>query len=774
MHSIDTQSNIKKTACILCSINCGIEVTTGGKDGRELLKIKGDKENPSSEGYVCNKASRLNHYQMGNDRIDTPLRRRADGSYEKIDWTTAIKEVAAGLNLVKTKYGGEKIVFLGGGGQGNHLGGMYNNGLQKVLGIRYRSNALAQEKTGEFWVNGKMFGAPPHGGFEDAEVSVFLGKNPWHTHGFPQSRKVLKEIAKDPTRSMVVLDPCLTATAKLADYHLQLKPGGDAWALSAIIAVIIQEGLEDREFIENHTDGFEQIKNHFDSLSVSDYAEIAGLSEEQIRDTARRIATASSVAIFEDLGVQQNINSTLVSYLQKMMFVITGNFAKKGTANIAIPLLLITDAGKGDVASGAMGKSKSHKHSPVLGSRVITGLLPCNEIPDEILTDHPDRFRAAIIESSNPVHSYANSERMREAMQALEFSVVIDIAMTETAREADYILPAASAYEKFECVFFQLDFPKNTFHIRHPVVEPLAGTLIEPEIHTRLIEALGGFNSTHVTILKTAAKLGRKAFAAAFQTMIAKNPKLYAVAPSLLYRTLGTTLKSDQGNGDAASTAVFWPLAHQFVRKHPEAVARAGYAGSAWKAGEKLFNDLITKKSGIVFTDSGDDYSDSWNRMNYADKRIRLHLEELFPQLCSLDSSLLTPSTEYPFLLTAGQRRGETSNTIIRDSSWDKKGRAASLYINPKDAEGLSLQSGDNVKITTKAGTAKTYVDVTDHQPVGFVSLPNGLGLDYLDKDGREVRVGIAPNELTSTQDKDFFAGTPWHKRVPARLEKIA
>ncbi len=770
MSKTSKNSDFKKTACVLCSVNCGLEVQTGGESGRELIKIRGDKENPSSEGYVCNKASRLNHYQMGADRLDSPMRRKADGSYEKVDWETAIKEVATGLDSLKTKYGGDKIVFLGGGGQGNHLGGMYSNGLQKVLGVKYRSNALAQEKTGEFWVNGKMFGAPPHGGFEHAEVSVFLGKNPWHTHGFPQTRKVLREIAKDPLRSMVVIDPCLTATAKLADIHLQLRPGGDAWALSAIIACIVQEGLEDKSFIDEHTSDFEEIKHHFMSLSVEDYSELAGLDPEMLIQTARRIAGASSVAIFEDLGVQQNINSTLVSYLKKILFVITGNFAKKGTANIAVPLMLVTDAGKGDVSSGSLGKPKPTRVSPVLGSRVITGLLPCNEIPDEILNDHPDRFRGAIIESSNPVHSYANSDRMREAMRALEFSVVIDIAMTETAREASYVLPAASAYEKFECVFFQLDFPKNTFHVRHPVVEALPGTLTEPEIHTRLIEELGGITSTHVTLLKTAAKLGRKAYAAAFSAMLAKNPKLFAVAPSLLYRTLGTTLNG----GKSAVTAVFWPLAHQFVKKHPDSAARAGYSGAPWKAGEMLFDDLISKKSGIVFTDSGNDYTDSWKRMNYADKRIRLHLPELFPRLANLDTDLLLGNDEFPFILTAGQRRGETSNTIIRDASWDKKGKVASLYISPADAEELDVENGDTVKITTKAGSAKTYVDVTDHQPSGFISLPNGLGLDYVDLSGNQVTVGVSPNQLTRSEDKDFFAGTPWHKRVPARLEKIA
>ena len=96
-------------------------------------------------------------------------------------------------------------------------------------------------------------------------------------------------------------------------------------------------------------------------------------------------------------------------------------------------------------------------------------------IPDEILTDHPDRFRAMLVESGNPAHSLSDSHRMREALRALDLVVVIDVALTETAREADYVLPAASQYEKWECTFFNLEFPRNVFHLRRPLFEPAAG-----------------------------------------------------------------------------------------------------------------------------------------------------------------------------------------------------------------------------------------------------------------------------------------------------------
>jgi anaerobic selenocysteine-containing dehydrogenase len=167
-----------KTACILCSLNCGLEVQVRGPDGRHITRIKGDKDHPISQGYLCEKAQRLNFYQSAGDRLNALLRRRTDGSFESIDWDTAIREVAAKLADIKARYCGDKVFYFGGGGQGNHLGGSYGAATLAAVGTRYRSNALTQEKTGEFWVNGKMIGAGTHGDFEHCEV-----RPRWRKHG---------------------------------------------------------------------------------------------------------------------------------------------------------------------------------------------------------------------------------------------------------------------------------------------------------------------------------------------------------------------------------------------------------------------------------------------------------------------------------------------------------------------------------------------------------------------------------------------------------------
>ena len=469
----------KQTACILCECNCGVEVQLGGDNGRHIVRTRGDEAHPASRGYLCQKASRLDHYQNGPDRITQPLRRRDDGSFEAIDWDTAIREVAARFAALRERHSGASIFYYGGGGQGNHLPGAYAAATRRALGSRYRSNALAQEKTGEFWVNGRLFGNGVRADFEHCEVAVFLGKNPWQSHGIPRARITLREIARDPARTLIVIDPVRTETAELADIHLQPRPGTDAWLLHAMLGVLWQEGLTDAGWIAARTTGIESLAERLAAIPVATACAACGIAEEQVRLATRRIAAAGSVACFEDLGVQMNRHSTLVSYLEKLLWLLTGNFAKRGAQYIPAAI------------QSLFGSGASSQRSPVAGAPIISGLVPCNVIAEEILSDHPDRYRGMLIESANPAHSLAESARFREALRALDTVVVIDVAMTETARLAHYVLPAATQYEKWEATFFNFEFPRNYFHLRRPLFDAPAGALPEAEIHARLVEALG-------------------------------------------------------------------------------------------------------------------------------------------------------------------------------------------------------------------------------------------------------------------------------------------
>lgn len=744
-----------KTACVLCSNNCGVEVRL---DERTITRVRGNKAHVSSKGYTCEKALRIDHYQNARSRLTSPMKRLPDGTYVEVDWDTAIAEVASAFQQVIAERGSDKIMYYGGGGQGNHLCGAYGSATRKALGATRRSNALAQEKTGEAWVEGRMFGAHTHGEFHEAEVSVFLGKNPWHSHGFDESRRVLKEISNDDGRSMIVIDPRRTETADLADYWLAVKPGTDAFLLSAIGAVLVEEQLLAADWLAKNAVGVTEAVETFAAVPIADYAERCGIAEDKIRDVARRLARAKSVSVYEDLGIEMAPHSTLVSYLQRAIWVLLGSFGKPGAMTTHTSLASLF----------SYGASGSEPTDPVTGGYIISGLVPCNEIADGILSDSPERTRAMFIESANPVHSLADSQKFREAMRAVDFSVVIDVAMTETALEADYVLPAASQYEKVETTFFNMGFPENRFCLRPPILAPLEGTLPEPEIHSRLVQALGLVDLDDIAPLRAAAEQGLDVFAEAFMDAAMTKPELAAVGAIVLYESLGRTLPAGM-----EGAAALWFSAQQVAMRHPEQVRAAGHAGDGPALGSALFEAMISNPDGVAFTRH--DHHEAWDLLKTPDQKINVAIPEMLDAIAELPQAVTDyTSADFPFVLSAGERRSFTANTIMRDPAWRKKDPEGALRLSPADAAGLGVDSGDRVRVTTPGGTAVAVAEVNDTMMDGHVALPNGLGLGYSPAGGDAELTGVAPNELTTTDWRDPIAGTPWHKHVPAKLEPVA
>ncbi|MBK7862975.1 MAG: molybdopterin-dependent oxidoreductase [Archangiaceae bacterium] len=734
----------KTTACILCECNCGLEVQLGGEQNRHLVKLRGDDAHPASQGYACEKAHRLDHYQHGPDRITTPLRRKSDGTFEAIDWPTAIREVSARLARVRDTHGGDTIFYYGGGGQGNHLPGAYATATRRALGSRYRSSALAQEKTGEFWVGDRMMGTVTRADFEHCEVALFLGKNPWHSHSIPRARVTLKAIARDPNRTLIVVDPRRTETAELADLHLQVKPGTDAWLLAALVRVLLEEGLVATGFVAAHTEGLDEVRAAFEQVKVAECCAACGVGEALVREAARVMAKAKSMASFEDLGVQMNLHSTLVSYLHHLLVALTGNVGRPGSHYVPTPLVSL------------FGGASSRK-SPVAGARIIAGMTPCNAIADEILTEHPKRYRAMIIEAANPAHSLAESPRFREALRALDTVVVIDVAMTESAREAHYVLPASTQFEKAEATFFNFDFPENVFQLRPRLLEPLPGPLPEAEIHARLCEALGEVTEADYAPLRAAATEGLVAYASKLLELTMTEPRLSAQAPVLLYRTLPLPEAQKEG-------AVLLGLAAKAAMEHPEALKRAGFGGEPIEAATALFTAMLEKPSGLVFA------IDTWEDLRARLPTIQLALPDLLEELGqALRAGPQRPDAAFPFVLSAGERRSFTANTIMRDAAWRKTDGAGALRISPDDAQRLGVATGDRVRVTTRAGSREVLAEVSETMQRGHVSLPNGLGTRLADGSAP----GVAPNELTRAADCDPWVGTPWHKHVAANVERV-
>ena len=714
----------------------------------------------------CEKALRLDHYQNDPHRLQTPLRRRPDGTFEAIDWDTAIAEIADRFRTVIDEHGGDKILFYGGGGQGNHLGGGYGSATRaRTRHPLHVERASPRRRPAEFWVDGQLFGRSrchTTGDYHHAEVSVFWGKNPWQSHGFPQARRVLKEIAADPGRKLIVVDPRRTESADLADLHLRPRPGGDAHLLGALLACLVADGHLATRWLTDHTAGLDELLPHLERIDIPTYCERAGVPEADVREAARLIGSANGgVSIFEDLGIQQAPHSTLNSYLEKLVVLLTGNFGVPGGMNLHTRFASLGGGGGGGVGGGPA--------TPVTGHRLVTGLVPCNIVPDEILTDHPDRFRALLVESGNPVHSIADSARMREALRALDLVVVIDIALTETAREADYVLPASSQFEKWECTFFNLEFPRNDFQLRRPVLEPLEGTLPEYEIHARLCRALGAYTDADLEPLRAPAAESRAAFTTAFLTLGMERPELARLAPVLLYETLGPTLRTPDGGDAAVGGRGVGPRPAMRPR-----VSRFDPPGRDRHRRRTARRRPLRRRARLAL------------RAHVHGRRLRRD-----------DAAHRTPRRADPARhptapgrVRDARRRGcrrwtvPTSRSCSPPANGDHRPPTRSTATRRGARRTRSEPSGSRRTTPTGSGSATVaehasrrseasplaVVEVTDTMRDGHISLPNGFGLGPA---GSSDAVGVAPNELTATEDRDWFAGTPHHKHVRARIEPV-
>ncbi len=757
--SIDSESSThqwQSTACILCPLNCGLEVQV---ENGHLKKIRGDKDHPISRGYLCQKASRLDFYQNARSRLTAPLKRQPDGTFEQISWGVAINEVASKLKHLRDTFGGHSLAYYGGGGQGNHLGGAHASTLRAAMGTRFIYSSLAQEKTGGFWVNGKMFGKQtchPAEDVEKADFVLFIGTNPWQAHGFPRARKVLNEISRDSNRTMVVIDPRQTETAEKADYFLQVRPGTDAFLMLAMLGTIVREGLENRTFLERRTTGWEELKPHLESIDVEDFACRSGVDSESIRQVARGLARAERGCVRTDLGLEHSLHSTLNTYLSKLLFLVTGQFGKPGTVNLHSFLAPLIGHSPNPGAGG--------RRTRVTGMREIAKLYPPNILPDEIVTDHPERIRGLVVDSSNPLMTAADTQAYREAFERLEVLVVIDVAMTETAQKADYVLPAPTQFEKWEATFFNFEFPSNFFHLRRPVLERPADTLSEPEIYHRIATAMGEL-PRNFPLLRAVAKLDRalpraRLFPLALKAALALRPRLKRYLPTVLYETLGAALPED-----ANSAAVVWAACQFFARKHGDAVRRTGIVDRGAGLGEALFERILDSPSGALISTHTEEEMWSWIRHN--DGRIRLVIPEMIAEMNVLKAERLA-SLEFPLILLAGERRAFNANTIIREQDWRRRDAEGALKMSAADAEAIGLADGQTALCESSRGAVEVRVLITDELQPGVVSMPHGYGIV---EDG--VKHGPAVNELTASDHCDDLAKTPFHKNVPVRVRPV-
>jgi anaerobic selenocysteine-containing dehydrogenase len=741
-------SEWKKTSCILCGQNCGLEVIT---EGRKIIKVRADRENPRSQGYLCRKGANIAYFQNNPERLRFPLK-RVGSRFERASWDQALDEIAAKLREIVQTHGPRSIAYMGGGGQGCHFEAAFGVRFLQGLGSKNHYSALAQELTGFFWVNGKAFGRQYMHSFPDIQGSdllVFWGANPMVSHDVPNAPVVLRNKKKDSGFLLAVVDPRVTETAKLADIHLRLRPGTDALLFKAMIRILLTEGLVAKDYLAARVDGFEAIRGWFDDVDVEYNCWVCGLEINAVREFTRLFATRKT-AMRSDLGILMGRHSTLSSYLELILLTLTGRIGVQG-GNVFLGHLM-------PMGSHTPEEDPNTWRTAMTNIPLIMGVFPPNVLPEEIDNDHPQRIRSLIVSGSNPLRSYADTSAYEKAFAKLDLLVTIEVAMSETAVLSHYVLPAKSAYEKWDGTFFQWHYPDYYFDMRRPVIEADGEQVEEATIFTRLAEKLGMIPDYPLNLRELAGD--RPRFGVALMEYIRSNPKAEPWLPYILAKTVGEELGSK-------NLATLWGLLARFPMMHPEDVTRAGYQVGPM-TGEEIFRKILNTPGGVKI--GVVDTKNNLFLLKTPDKKIHIHFPEMeswIKEVTPAAEEVRLVNKDYPMVLMAGNHMEMVANSIMRDPAWNEGRRPCTMRIHPDDAKELGIADGEKVFIETEAGSATGEVEITDSSHRGQVVVPHGFGLTH-----QGEIYGVNVNRLAPAKHRDRLAATPLHRYIPCRVRK--
>ena len=738
-----------KTGCVLCAQNCGLEVLV---ENNRMTKVKPDKSNPRSQGYACRKGLRVLYHQYPEDRLTQPLKRVGD-SFEPVSWDRALGEIAAKMRELVDRHGPRCMAYMGGSAQGGHMEAAFGLSVLRAMGSQYFYSSAGQEFCGSWWVTGRVFGKQYNIAGPDehkSEMLVAWGWNGMQSHQMPRAPKVLAEFSRDPNRLLVAIDPRKSETAALADIHIPVRPGADALLMKAMIAIILSEGWEAGEYLDQNVEGWDRIKSWFTDFDAKSAVRVCQVDYEQVRELCR-LMTTRRWSVHTDLGIYMGRHSTLNSYFVHILGAACGIFGVRG-GNV-IPGMVMPMGFHADERDPKTWRTVTTNLPPA-----AAGSFPAAAMPEEILSEHPDRLRAVHVSACNPLRAYPDTAAYENAFGKLDLLVVNDMVMSETARLAHYVLPCRTYYESWDATFFPWTYPDVYFQLRRPIVDPPAQCLEAAQIHTLLAEKLGLIPEIPDG-LQQAAGGNRLNFGANLMQWAGTEPGAMTGMPFVLAKTLGR-------EWDSAAKAGLWGLLMTAPKMFRENAARAGFA-PGMDQGDRIFQALLDTPEGLSVGRA--DLENPMDSIKTPSGKIEIHIPELEEQARSLDAASesedLKLPAEFPLILNAGRHMKYNANTLMRNPEWNKGHRACTVALNPADADALSLTDGHQVRVTTLAGSEVGELQISDQIRQGTVLIPHGFGLIY---EGQVY--GLNVNRLTKNTHRDPL-GTPLHRYVPCRLE---
>ncbi|MEZ5238309.1 MAG: molybdopterin-dependent oxidoreductase [Microthrixaceae bacterium] len=719
--------------CPLCEATCGLELTV--RDGT-VTRIRGDREDVFSRGFICPKGSTLRQLFEDPDRLRTPMVRR-DGELRPASWEEAFEAVAEGLGRIWDDGDRDAVaIYLGNPTAHSVAGALFAGPLVKALGTRNVFSASTVDQMPKHASSGLLFGgagAIPVPDLDRTDHLLMLGANPLESNGslctapdFPGRLAAIRERGG----RVVTVDPRRTRTAEVSDEHIAIRPGTDALWLAALVTEIHRAGLVRPGRLAEYLDGLDEVLGALAPFDADSVASHTRVDPEVTRRAARELAEAPRAAVYGRIGTHTTEFGTTASWLVEVLNVVTGNLDRHGGAMFPASAVGAPTEGR---PPGGRGFTTGRWSSRVSGHPEVKGELPVAALAEEIETAGPGQVRALVTTGGNPVRSCPHSDRLDAALASLEFMVSVDIYLNETTRHADVLLPSPSPLAKphFDFAFYGLSV-RNVVNYSaplHPADAPGEPGMDEHDVIARLALIAGG--------------AGADADPAMLHTMIMAG----IASRAGLDPEAEQASRSDLGPVEAMidlmlATGPYEGLDMQALLASPHGID---------------LGPLRPRLPGLLRTVSG---------------RIELASPALMADVPRLLSSLEQPPGDG--LLLVGRRHLRSNNSWMHNIEVLVKGRPrCTLQVHPLDAQRNGIEHGAEVRVSSEAGAVVATAEVTDSVSVGTVSLPHGWGHDVEGTRGSVAARtdGVNSNVLTGDSVIDPLSGNARLNAIPVELE---
>lgn len=709
-------SESKKSFCRFCHVYCGVEVEI---ENNKVLKVRGDKENPISQGYTCIKG------RAETDRINHPDRllqtqKRVAGRLKPINNEKALDEVSEKLKAIIDEHGPRSVAtYIGCGGHRTSAGSpMFVRKWMDALGSPSFYTSYTVDSPALSVAVSRMFGAPlplPLFDMDNAEVAMFVATNPVVSHlwTMPQSNPStrLKQNLKRGMK-LVVIDPRKTEVAKAADIHLQVKPGEDATLLAGMIKIIIEENLFDKDYVKDYVSGFEDLYEAVKDFGLEYVSQRTQIPADLIHKGAVMYASAKSGAATTGTGLHMARHQNTAVQLVMTINALCGRYDRRGgftriDGTLAPPLPENSEPMEYPLYTG--------EESRIRGIKGINGLLgyaemPSNTLTDEILTPGEGQIKALIVNGGNPALVFPDAEATHKALESLGLLVVNDLFESPTARYADYIFAAKHPFER-EDVPSLMDayYPAPFGQYTDKLIDAPEGTIEEWEVYFGLAQRLG--------------------------------------------------IEMDLPGVDMKTKPNFEEVIHGL---HPQ--ARVSMEELRKYPSGALFGDVTPKVGGVVPS-----------MIAHPDKRMAAGHPEMLADLRRIISEPIIEaggyetSEDFEFRLITYRMRevycssGQNLPTIQNRWTYNP------LLMHPEDVKRKGLNSGQIVMIDSGFGQVQGVVEVTDEVKQGVVGLAHGWG-DPNDKSSAENKGSNVQHLIPDHIRFDPVTGLAQQSAIPVNI----